>query len=202
MHCDTTQFSNNLTTAIFQTHSSLPHFLRRRYTKGHWDAVIVQYKETELIDEESLSDVSRTALDRVRQQLLQHHMGAADDTKHNVVSWLPCHAIDLHADGQLNAHVDSVRFSGGIVAGLSMLSGSIMRLRPATDGESAKGNKDVDLYLPPLSLYVLTGQSRYQYTHELLPGTNTFRGNVKVERDHRLSVIFRDARIDDTTEDV
>ena len=48
-----------------------------------------------------------------------------------VTSWLPCHAIDLSKDGRLDAHVDSVKFSGGIVAGISLLSDSIMRLRPA-----------------------------------------------------------------------
>jgi alkylated DNA repair protein alkB family protein 7 len=53
----------------------------------------------------------------------------------------------------------------------------------------------VDLFLPPLSLYVLSGPSRYSYTHELLPTGDTF-GGVAVERDHRLSVIFRDAKVE------
>ena len=173
---------------------------RRRYSKGHWDAVIVRYKETELTDEKaSLSDISRTVLDRVRRQLLQRHLNDAGA----VVDWLPCHTIDLHADGQLKAHVDSVRYSGGMVAGLSMLSGSIMRLRPSVNGEPRSGDDEmfVDLHLPPLSLYVLSGQSRYQYTHELLQGTNTFRGTVKVERNHRLSVIFRDSGAEDAADE-
>jgi hypothetical protein len=83
-----------------------------------------------------------------------------------------------------------------------------MRLRPDTknsstttisysgggDGTSYHGGH-VDLLLPPLSLYVLTGNSRYRYTHELLPSQSLFRG-IEVTRGHRVSVIFRDARTD------
>jgi alkylated DNA repair protein alkB family protein 7 len=168
-------------------------FIRRRYEKGHWDAVIIKYKETELSDESSLSIESQSVLDRVREQLLQCHL---DDDRQQQVIWLPCHAIDLHPDGALNAHVDSVRFSGDIVGGLSLQSPSIMRLKPEAQGESGH----VDLFLPPLSLYVLSGPSRYSYTHELLPTGDTF-GGVAVERDHRLSVIFRDAKVGDDEEE-
>jgi alkylated DNA repair protein alkB family protein 7 len=162
-------------------------FIRRRYEKGHWDAVIIKYKETELFDESSLSMDSQSVLDRVREQLLHCHF---DDDRQKQVTWLPCHAIDLHPEGALNAHVDSVRFSGDIVAGLSLLSPSILRLKPQAKGESGH----VDLLLPPLSLYVLSGPSRYSYTHELLPTGECF-GGVAVEREHRLSVIFRDAKV-------
>jgi alkylated DNA repair protein alkB family protein 7 len=137
------------------------------------------------LDESSLSMESQSVLDRIREQLLQCHF---DDDRKKQVTWLPCHAIDLHPEGALNAHVDSVRFSGDIVGGLSLLSPSIMRLKP--EGESGH----VDMFLPPLSLYVISGPSRYSYTHELLPSGETF-GGVAVERDHRLSVMFRDAKV-------
>lgn len=144
------------------------------------------------MDESSLSIESQSVLDRVREQLLQCHF---DDDRKNQVKWLPCHAIDLHPEGALNAHVDSVRFSGDIVGGLSLQSPSIMRLKPEAQGEPGH----VDLFLPPLSLYVLSGPSRYSYTHELLPTGEAFAG-VAVERDHRLSVMFRDAKVGDDEE--
>lgn len=122
-----------------------------------------------------------------------------------------------------------MRFSGTLVAGLSLLSPSIMRLKPSSssptdnisDVDSDEGKTDknskideiqdkdgyVDLFLPPRSLYVLSGSSRYHYTHELLESGAIFRGDttttctnenddngIVVERQRRISVIFRDAK--------
>lgn len=213
---------------------------RRRYEKGHWDAVITHHKEIEmpLPSEVSigggggggthpLSDVSVAAINRIRHQLGEKHFGPGGPgqegrTKDRLpIQWIPCHGIDLKKEGQLTAHVDSVRYSGLIVAGLSLLSSSIMRLRPAAeynnntdDGTAGKqhlyGPKaseapddgHVDLYLPPRSLYVLSGVSRYEYTHELLPDGSAFEmlssggatNTIAVPRDRRISVIFRDAK--------
>ena len=227
---------------------------RRRYEKGHWDAVITMYKEVELpLPTESsiggaggprpLSDLSVTAIQRIRNQLERNHFGpdgAKDQegrTKDQLpIQWIPCHGIDLKKDGKLTAHVDSVRYSGLIVAGLSLLSSSIMRLRPAaeyssstdtTGGDDGTEKKQqsqqhlyepkpteapddghVDFYLPPRSLYVLSGVSRYEYTHELLDDGSVFglqsgdaagaddENVIRVARDRRISVIFRDAKED------
>jgi alkylated DNA repair protein alkB family protein 7 len=169
---------------------------RRRYEKGHWDAVIINYKEVEL--SELIFDTPEIAniFHRVRQQLEKHHLD------YDPIEWLPCHAIDLKKDGELNAHVDSIKFSGDLVAGISLLSPSIMRLVPDDGAEEQKQDKEadgrVDLYLPPLSLYVLTGVGRYRYSHQLLPDNSTFAKpdgtKIVVPRSHRLSVIFRDAK--------
>ena len=164
---------------------------RRRYEKGHWDAVISDYKEIELLDEHELQQTTRTALDMTRSHLLENHLSPD-------ASWLPCHAIDLKRDGELKAHVDSVRFSGGMVAGISLLSSSIMRLRPGSEVGRDPEEGFVDLLLPPLSLYVLSGVSRYEYAHELLPTGSVFESTdgttVEIERDNRVSIIFRDAK--------
>jgi alkylated DNA repair protein alkB family protein 7 len=153
-------------------------------------------------------------LERVRQQLELHLLTTNQQQEQEqpvVVQWLPCHAIDLKREGELTAHVDSIKFSGDLVAGLSLRSASIMRLMiPEDDYGDDDDNSDapadgkvghVDLYLPPLSLYVLTGVGRYRYSHQLLPDQSTFclldDGNdesIVVPRDQRLSVIFRDAK--------
>jgi len=148
-----------------------------------------------------LSQESQNILQQIRHQLEERHLVGKRFT------WLPCHAIDLHKDGELNAHVDSVRFSGDIVAGLSLVSSSIMRLIP-DDGKDAPSTGDVtdknrgwvDLYLPPRSLYVLAGPGRYLYSHQLLKSGSVFENAnhesspIAVTRDHRLSVIFRDSK--------
>jgi alkylated DNA repair protein alkB family protein 7 len=171
---------------------------RRRYEKGHWDAVITDYKEIEL-NESSLEDTLQRIVRQVRNQLTSRHF--SNSLSHDEVQWLPPHGIDLKLDGELKAHVDSVRFSGDLVAGISLLSSSIMRLKPEIDGSesiSSATEEWVDLYLPPRSLYVLSGMSRYEYTHELLPSGSIFRApngeEIQVDRDRRFSVIFRDAK--------
>lgn len=168
------------------------------------------YKEVEL-SEELLSEPVCDILERVRHHLSVHHLNKTEN-----IMWLPCHAIDLHATGDLNAHVDSVRFSGDIVAGISLLSGSIMRLYEETRDDVSEGKETenacavdigsttdasghrpyVDLYLPPQSLYVLSGTARYRYTHELLPAGSSFRGELPVCRSRRMSIIFRDAKME------
>lgn len=189
---------------------------RRRYERDHWDSVITGYKEVELSHPHdmmtasnipsyenitftdyngTLSEKSMQAISFIRNVLQVHFFSS------NVSSlkWLPCHAIDLKKDGVLSAHVDSVKFSGDIVAGLSLKSSSIMRLKPDKDFYQSEMQGHVDLLLPPLSLYVLSGVGRYKYTHELLSSGETFSSSetqdaVKVTRDHRYSVIFRDAK--------
>lgn len=172
---------------------------RRRYERGHWDSAIQMYREVELFEEEA--DV-RAVLQPLRQLLEEKHAGGSallGAISPPAGGWLPCHAIDLQETGALNAHVDSVRYSGNLVAGLSLLSHGIMRLKPSTSDDDSSGSTDssksIDLRLPPRSLYVLSGISRYEYTHELLPSGSSFRGNP-VARGRRLSVILRSAKVD------
>jgi alkylated DNA repair protein alkB family protein 7 len=213
---------------------------RRRFEHGHWDSVITGYREVELPDDQyprqgfDVEDRAAhvpsylKAIQRTRKHLENHHFdghgGCADGTVSNNIGWLPCHAIDLSANGELKPHVDSVKFSGKIVAGISLISDAIMRLRPSAkewvseekDTEHSVGCGDsdgyVDLFLPKLSLYVLTGMSRYSFTHELLPSSATFElrhedrdadvvdtngcENISIDvlRGRRLSIIFRDAK--------
>ena len=138
---------------------------------------------------------------RIRSQLEDVYAS----NQNSSVKWLSSHAIQLRAGGELKAHVDSVRFSGDLVAGLSLRSSSIMRLRPAASdaGDENDGTNQaidsmaghVDLLLRPRSLYALYGPSRYLYTHELLPDQAVFRPTSSlIAREDRFSVIFRDAK--------
>ncbi len=177
---------------------------RRRFEDGHWDSVISKYREIELatpdeVGSDSTIDTPQYAQTIQRTRDLLQSYACPQSTY--PLTWLACHAIDLSKNGSLDAHVDSVKFSGGIVAGISLLSDSIMRLRPAK-GEWVDDNSDesfgghVDLYLPKLSLYCLHGMSRFHYSHELLPSDSVYQLNgkdVQVTRGRRLSIIFRDA---------
>ena len=118
---------------------------RKRYEKGHWDAVITNYREAEL-NSTRISKESHEVFLRIRNFIQKTYFG------NRSIEWLPCHGIDLKKNGVLSAHVDSVKFSGEVVAGLSLNSSSIMRLKMSTN-IAKKRTGHIDLYLPPLSLY-------------------------------------------------
>jgi len=154
------------------------------------------------------------------------------------ITWLPVHVLDLAADGYITPHVDSVKFSGDLVCGVSLLSSAVMTLAPEGPPEIASAfDAKARLYLPRRSLYVLSGNARYHFTHSVENGdanwssnnsnnsTNNGRswsahstnrshteplvdgaGSVdehmfevfgeSFKRERRISLIFRDAKVD------
>ena len=161
-----------------------PIFARQRYRRDHWDGVITGYKETER--PAWAREGNAAVVERARRAITA---GGGGD----VAAWLPTHAIELEPSGEIRPHVDSVKFSGGFVAGVSLLSAAIMTLERADVGaERAADTVDtVRLLLPPRSLYVLSGAARFEFTHRI--GGGAF-GGAPVERGRRLSLIFRDAK--------
>lgn len=164
---------------------------RRRYVANHWDSVIERYREVE----------KRTWIDPPNAKIAQRIKDVILQTLHKPLTtrFLPVHVIDLAEDGFIKPHVDSSKFSGGLVCGLSLCSSAIMQLK----GDVEQGqNPDsiVRLLLRPRSLYILCGNARYRYAHEILAtrpeGEERWVDGRRVERSRRLSLIFRDERED------
>ena len=185
-----------------------PIFKRKKYQGKHWDSVIAYYKEIEL--ETATADVS-ALLDRVRATI-------RDKLCDEDIAFIPPHAVDLDRAGVINPHVDSIKFSGDLIAGLSICSTRILRLSAAplefrqdhksnantntkTNAASADcaGDKAIDeheLYLPPRSLYMLRGPLRYHYCHSILGKGHDSRAVQAIpeeQLDRRISVMFRNA---------
>ncbi len=154
-------------------------FKCRRVEANHWDSVITKYKEIEKPDKSWGSENAKT-IQRLRYEL-------ENGLRWPELMWLPVHAIELAADGVINRHVDSVKFSGGIVAGVSLASPSIMRLSRTF---THRKEHYVDMLLPPRSLYILKGEARYDWHHEILRGV-CWNGEI-VNYARRVSLIFRD----------
>ena len=148
--------------------------LKFRYQGTHWDDVIVKYREIELAVEEHA--VWQRVTERMKEAIMEHQ-GQPD------MQFLAPHVVDLAKDGHIGAHVDSIKFSGGIVAGLSLLSHRIMRLERDEEAEmhlrtqspqhpSLHATPDalsaVEFDLPPRSLYIMAGPLRYFFSHQVL----------------------------------
>ncbi|XP_008835135.1 alpha-ketoglutarate-dependent dioxygenase alkB homolog 7, mitochondrial isoform X1 [Nannospalax galili] len=150
-----------------------PELRRRRYEYDHWDAAIHGFRETE---KSCWSDISWAILQRVQ--------AAAFTPDQTLLS--PVHVLDLEPRGYIKPHVDSIKFCGSTIAGLSLLSPSVMKLVHTQDPAQW-----LELLLEPGSLYILRGPARYDFSHEILRDEESFFGEHQVPRGRRISVICR-----------
>ncbi|KAA0161125.1 hypothetical protein FNF27_02854 [Cafeteria roenbergensis] len=103
----------------------------QQYSEGHWDSVIVSYRET-LMAWEELPAALRPAVERLASLF---EPGAQVQRK--------VHAIDLsESHGRIDGHVDSVKFCGEHVIGLCLLSPAVMRFKRAAPDEVHAGTEE------------------------------------------------------------
>ncbi|MBN3323922.1 ALKB7 dioxygenase, partial [Atractosteus spatula] len=150
-----------------------PGLRKKRYEFDHWDDAIHGYRETERVQ---WTEGSWAVFRRVRQ--------AAFPAGEPLLG--PVHVLDLDRTGFIKPHIDSVKFCGSTIAGLSLLSDSVMRLVSEQDMADW-----VDLLLPRRSLYILRDSARYSFTHQVLRDEESFFAGRRVPRDRRISVICR-----------
>ncbi|XP_029364925.1 alpha-ketoglutarate-dependent dioxygenase alkB homolog 7, mitochondrial [Echeneis naucrates] len=150
-----------------------PGLRKKRYEFDHWDDAIHGYRETERV---RWGAVCEEVLNRVRSAAFPEGSPLLG----------PVHVLDLDKSGYIKPHIDSVKFCGTTIAGLSLLSDSIMRLV----NENAR-NEWLDLLLPRRSLYILRDQARYNFTHEILKDEESVFGGQRIPRQRRISVICR-----------
>ncbi|XP_043236056.1 alpha-ketoglutarate-dependent dioxygenase alkB homolog 7, mitochondrial-like [Amphibalanus amphitrite] len=150
-----------------------PYLRRMRYEFDHWDDAIHGFRETERLHWRPQNE---RVLERVR------HLAMPPGTpplKH-------VHVLDLAADGVIKPHVDSTRFCGSVIAGVSLLSDAVMRLVSC-----AEPTRRLDALLPRRSLYIMRHTARYDYTHEVLSEAESRFAGQLVPRSRRISIICR-----------
>ncbi|XP_068149974.1 alpha-ketoglutarate-dependent dioxygenase alkB homolog 7, mitochondrial [Drosophila tropicalis] len=97
-----------------QLHEEIePYMSRLRYEFDHWDDAIHGFRETE---RKKWYPHNRDVLERVREIAFQG----------SIMPYV--HILDLAPDGVIKPHVDSTRYCGTTIAGISLLSDSVMRL--------------------------------------------------------------------------
>lgn len=168
-----------------------PYLKRMKYERDHWDEAINVFRETE---RKSWYPQNRTIINRLIETAF-----------FKGIQTLPhIHVLDLAADGVIKAHVDSVRYCGTTISGISLLSDSIMKLVQsttdpfeATDEYRTQPKEDTtNLYsckilLRKHSLYIMSNSARYNFTHEILRNEESFFKGQKIEKGRRISIICR-----------
>lgn len=150
-----------------------PYMKRLRYERSHWDDAIHSYRETE---RSKWNERNAEIINRIRETAFPKGM-----------SQIPLiHVLDLAPEGWIKPHVDSVRFCGEIIAGLSLLTDSIMRLKMVDNETLCK-----DFLLPRRSLYIMSGTARYNYHHEILKDEESYFDGRRVPKGRRISIICR-----------
>ncbi|CAM4363344.1 unnamed protein product [Leuciscus chuanchicus] len=150
-----------------------PGLRKKRYEFDHWDDAIHGYRETERLQ---WGVKCESILRRVRVVAFPEGSPLLG----------PIHVLDLDKEGYIKPHIDSVKFCGSTIAGLSLLSDSIMRLVPENNSTDW-----VDLLLSRRSLYILRDDARFKFTHEILKDQDSFFSGHKIPRHRRISVICR-----------
>lgn len=150
-----------------------PGLRKKRYEFDHWDDAIHGYRETERL---SWTAACEEIFTRVRSVAFREGSRLLG----------PVHILDLDEKGYIKPHIDSVKFCGNTIAGLSLLSDSIMRLV-----KEDVTSEWLDLLLPRRSLYILRDQARYNFTHEILKDEDSVFNGQRVPRQRRISVICR-----------
>ncbi|XP_051242717.1 alpha-ketoglutarate-dependent dioxygenase alkB homolog 7, mitochondrial [Dicentrarchus labrax] len=150
-----------------------PGLKKKRYEFDHWDDAIHGYRETERV---TWGVACEEVLSRVRSVAFPEGGPLLG----------PVHVLDLDKTGYIKPHIDSVKFCGSTIAGLNLLSDSIMRLV-----KEDAANEWLDLLLPRRSLYILRDQARFNFTHEILKDEESVFNGQRVPRLRRISVICR-----------
>ncbi|XP_076838443.1 alpha-ketoglutarate-dependent dioxygenase alkB homolog 7, mitochondrial [Brachyhypopomus gauderio] len=146
---------------------------KKKYEFNHWDDAIHGYRETERLQ---WGSVCAGILARVRTTAFPEGSPLLG----------PVHVLDLDKTGYIKPHVDSVKFCGSTIAGLCLLSDSVMRLVREENTADC-----VDLLLSRRSLYIMRDDVRFKFTHEILKDEESFFSGHRVPRERRISVICR-----------
>ncbi|XP_076683738.1 alpha-ketoglutarate-dependent dioxygenase alkB homolog 7, mitochondrial [Andrena cerasifolii] len=151
-----------------------PYMKRLRYEQSHWDDAIHAYRETE---RKQWNESNEKIISRIRERAFPEGMQQLQFI----------HVLDLAAEGWIKPHVDSIKFCGEIIAGLSLLSDSVMRLTMVGKETTHKE----DFLLPQRSLYIMSGPARYNYNHEILKNEESYFEGRHIPKTRRISIICR-----------
>jgi alkylated DNA repair dioxygenase AlkB len=95
--------------------------------------------------------------------------------------------VNEYVPGQgIGFHVDETSVFGDTIAILSLGSGIAMRFK--------RGEETGELYLTPRSLLVLKDEARYEWQHGISRARFDVVNGVRVPRERRVSLTFRDAK--------
>jgi len=162
---------------------------KKPFLNDHFDGVITGYREGLMnLSKEGPQNDNLVELSKLSKRVYSHFPKTSSPLMPSV------HFIELQKNGSIGKHVDSIKFSGSVVAGISLQSDCVMHLYPVNIGSDGGENIHsfplVDVYIPKKSLYIMSDEARYHWAHSIPSGEPTFL-TKSVPRERRVSMIFR-----------
>lgn len=187
-----------------------PYLKRMRYERDHWDDAIQGFRETERKawypqNKEVINKIIARAFPKTSNALPHIHVLDLEATGKRFQLQLQLRT-SVSLSGFIKPHVDSVRYCGTTISGISLLSDCVMKLVQTSEDHSASddyrnqpnvaGGKQRDLYsvkihLKHLSLYIMSHSARYNFTHEILKNDESFINQRQIQKNRRISIICR-----------
>ena len=118
---------------------------------------------------------------------------------------------------RVGLHMDSLKFSGKLISGLSLGSARVLRLVKIAEGAKDPNDRAaflaavqdrstpiLEVLLPPRSFYIIANEFRYGYTHEVLGNDSPFKSMLlppevsDIKHERRVSFMIRDALLIDS----
>jgi hypothetical protein len=182
------------------------HVSKRRYELDHWDSVITNYRESE-VSISTLSSEVQSLIQNSQDRFPQQTFSYKSFSFRNGPPMDHAHILDLRNDGEIRHHVDAIKFSGGIVAGLCFNTDALCTLKRdlsainhyvsslqqdeidaniKDDVDSTELPESLEFELPKRCLYILSGASRYLYGHSI---------HLLEPKNRRISLMMRDSNI-------
>lgn len=96
---------------------------------------------------------------------------------------LGCTMVGYEVEGGIPRHIDSDALSGDTVCVLSIGSTAVLHFY------KQGSNREYQAVIPPRSLYVMAGESRYQWSHAIHPGPWVVEGKP-IKRSRRFAILF------------
>lgn len=91
--------------------------------------------------------------------------------------------VNNYDEGQgISAHTD-VKEYGEVIGCYTICGGTTMRFTRESD--------KYELYTKPKSLYIMTGESRYKWKHEMQAKKSDVVDGIRIKRGRRISITFR-----------
>ena len=131
------------------------------YQFDHWDGAIKNFRERDL---KEFRNPKNTEIINQIDREIRDFLG---ETKNELQILDSLHILDLHETGCIEPHIDSIKFTGEALASLSLISESRLRLKEYQRKSCGRNRYLVNIKLEPGTLYIMKGEMRYDWTHEI-----------------------------------